>query len=108
MKTFLLGSIVLVAGLGLAAASGPALSTEPGESAMAAVDRIANGKGSFSFGEDGVAMFEFNLVANGPPKGSLLCAAEEHHSYPGIIIRVNEIVSARQQQAATSPAVDQS
>ncbi len=95
-KTFLLGSIVLTAGLGLAAASGPVL-PEPGESAMVAADRTARGHGTISFGDDGagVAMFEFNVSATGKAQGSLLFAAEEPHAYPSVIIRVNEIVSVR-------------
>lgn len=97
MKTFLLGSIVLAAGLGLAAASGPDRSVEPADMAMAAADRVARGLGTINFGDhgDGVAMFEFNVSATGRPTGTLLCAAEDHHAYPGVIIRVHEIVSVR-------------
>lgn len=88
MKTFLLGSIVLAAGLGLAAASGPL---------AAAGDRTTSGLGTIHFGDEGagVAMFEFNVDATGRLQGSLLCAAEEPHAYPDVIIRVNEIVSVR-------------
>ena len=96
MKTFLMGSIVVAAGLGLAAASRP-VPTVPGESTMAAADRTASGLGTFKFGDEGAgaAMFEFNVSGTGNAKGSLLFAAEEPHAYPNVIIRVTEIVSVR-------------
>ncbi len=97
MKKFLLGSIVLAAGLGPAAASVQDSSAESAVSATAAADRIASGLGTINFGDhgDGVAMFEFNVSATPRAQGSLLCAAEDHHAYPDVIIRVNEIVSVR-------------
>ena len=63
---------------------------------LAATDRAATGLGNFHFGEDGhgIALFDFNIVDGAEVTGSLLFAAEDHHSYPDIIIRVPKITDA--------------
>jgi hypothetical protein len=57
----------------------------------------ATGKGSMTFGhdEEGVGFFEFNISAGTETTGKLLFAAEHHHHYPDIIVRVSKIDRAR-------------
>ncbi len=59
-------------------------------------DNSASGNGSMSFGEhgDGVGLIEFDVGGGNPPSGSLLFAAEDHHSYPDIIVRMDKITRA--------------
>ena len=53
----------------------------------------ASGNGSMSFGEhgDSVGLIEFDVGAGHSPSGSLLFAAEDHHRYPDIIVRLDKI-----------------
>lgn len=56
----------------------------------------ASGQGSIRFGEhgDGVGTFVFVVEQGGGVNGSLLFAAEDHHSYPDIIVRMESIEGA--------------
>jgi hypothetical protein len=49
-----------------------------------------------SFGEhgDSVGLIEFNVQGGRTPTGSLLFAAEDHHRYPDIIVRLDQITRA--------------
>ncbi len=53
----------------------------------------ASGNGSMSFGEhgDSVGLIEFDVGGGDSPSGSLLFAAEDQHSYPDIIVRLDKI-----------------
>ncbi len=57
----------------------------------------ATGKGNMTFGhdEEGIGFFEFNISAGAETTGKLLFAAEHHHHYPDIIVRVSKIDRAR-------------
>jgi hypothetical protein len=57
----------------------------------------ATGRGNMTFGhdEEGIGFFEFNISAGTETTGKLLFAAEHHHHYPDIIVRVNKIDRAR-------------
>lgn len=58
-------------------------------------DNAARGRGSIRFGEDehGVGSFGFD-VTPGEANGSMLFAAEAHHFYPDIVVRMNDIEDA--------------
>jgi hypothetical protein len=81
-------SSVLAVSFVVAVAAGPYSSAD---------EHTAVGLGNIVFGHDntGVAMFDFNVTSEPDAAGQLLCAAEHHEGYPGVIIRVNEINRVR-------------
>ncbi len=81
-------SSVLAIGFVMAVAAGPYSSAD---------EHTAVGLGNIVFGHDGagVAMFDFNVTSEPEAAGRLLCAAEHHQGYPGVIIRVKEINRVR-------------
>jgi hypothetical protein len=81
--------VLLAVSAAVLAAAGPTFVSE-GASA-------ATGKGNFTFGhdEEGIGFFEFNISAGDATTGKLLFAAEHHHHYPDIIVRVSKIDRAR-------------
>ncbi len=81
-------SSVLAIGFVMAVAAGPY---------SLADEHTAVGLGNITFGHDGsgVAMFDFNVTSEPEAAGRLLCAAEHHEAYPGVIIRVEEINRVR-------------
>jgi hypothetical protein len=89
MRKAIVGSLLLSAGLGLAAAAaqGPH---------AAEIERSATGKGNFRFGHDdqSTAMFDFELFHGAAASGKLLFAAEDHDHYPDVIVRVPRIRAA--------------
>lgn len=91
MKQAGLAARVFVSGLVLVIACGALLAAE------SAAPTAAAGNGTMTFGEDGhgVGLFEFEVARHGSGlDGSLLFAAEDHHDYPEIIVRMDDIEQA--------------
>lgn len=84
----------LVAGLILVACTVPLLAPSNAPSvSLADLPTAASGQGSMSFGKDGhgVGFFLFQVASGDPVTGSLVFAAEDHHRYPDIIVRMEAI-----------------
>ncbi|MHC4413843.1 MAG: hypothetical protein ACYS0G_01025 [Planctomycetota bacterium] len=89
MKRLAFGIVLAASAIAVVAAFGPPPVAKGGEGS-------ASGHGAITFEEDGrgLVQFEIRQDAEGT-SGSLLFAAEHHHAYPDIIIRMSEIDSAR-------------
>lgn len=90
MKRVMIGIVLIACGTPFLPAFGtptPAVS-RAGDS--------ATGDGSMSYGEhgDSVGLIQFEISRNRALTGSLLFAAEDHHRYPDLIVRMDEIERA--------------
>lgn len=90
MKRIMAGVVLVASSAAVIAALGAATPLLGGSQSS------ATGKGSMSFGEhgDSVGLIEFDVRRGRPPTGSLLFAAEDHHRYPDIIVRMDKISRA--------------
>ncbi len=90
MKRIMVGVVLVASSAHLVAAFGAPPQLSGGNQNSAA------GHGSMSFGEhgDSVGLIEFNVQGGRAPTGSLLFAAEDHHRYPGVIVRLDQIARA--------------
>jgi hypothetical protein len=90
MKRIMVGVVLVASGATFVAAFGDPPPLSGGN------QNSASGHGSMSFGEhgDSVGLIEFDVGGGRSPSGSLLFAAEDHHRYPGIIVRLEKITRA--------------
>ena len=88
MKKVLIGIGLLMIAAGLPAMSSPVVA--------GAGDHRSVGKGTIAIGHDdeSVGLFNFEVATGQETTGSLLFAAEGHHGYPDVIVRVAKIDTA--------------
>jgi len=90
MKRVVVGIVLFASGAAHLVASDTSLPSKT------AIPSSASGQGSIRFGEHGagVGTFVFNVEQGAGVTGSLVFAAEDHHDYPDIIVRVDNIEGA--------------
>lgn len=98
MKRVMVGIVIFASGAAHLVASDSSLPSKT------AIPSSASGQGSMRFGEhgDGVGTFVFDVKQGAGVTGSLLFGAEDEHSFPDIVVRMDDIEIATFERRSVS------